>query len=239
MRCRLRRRLRCRLRLRRRCRRGSRRGRGCRRAVFRDDERAGYGAQIIRVGNGGHHRVAAGGRWRGRGTVIGQTDAEARWHRRRRSRLGCAIESGGQITEGDRGGSLADDQRAGSSSSIIFIINDCHNSVTASRSRSRGRTIVGHVDGEACRDRGDRRRLRRGVVGREEVTEINGGRGLINDQRAESASLVSGIIDFGHHEVATRVGRNRGGSVVSEVHFKTRRHGGDRGCPGAAVEGCR
>ena len=126
--------------------------RGCRIA---NHERAGGSALVIRIVDGRHHRVAAKSARSGRGTIVSQRDIETGWDRGHRGCLGRAIKGGSQISQVDRGGGLADHKRACRSSGIIHIVNDSDHRVAASRSRCGGGAIVGHVHGEASRDRGE------------------------------------------------------------------------------------
>ena len=51
--------------------------------------------------------------------------------------------------------------------------------------------------------------------------------------------MESGVVDLRHHKVAARIGGNRGGAIVGEIHIQARRDGGDGGGARAAIEGGR
>ena len=181
---------------------------------------------VVGVVDGGHHWIAASGTWSRRRAIISERHIETSWHRGCRNRLGRAIKGGSQIPHGHRGSCFADYQRAGGSPSVIDIIDDCDNCVTTRSGRCRSRAIVGHIDGQTCRNRSHRDRFRRAIVGGSQVTDGRGSCCLINHERTEGRALISGIIDFSYHDVTARIGGNRGGSVVSQIHAKTLRHSG-------------
>ena len=51
--------------------------------------------------------------------------------------------------------------------------------------------------------------------------------------------MESGVVDLRHHKVAARIGGNRGGAIVGEIHIQARRDGGGGGGARAAIEGGR
>ena len=196
---------------------------------------------ITRIVDRCDHGVATNRSRSGGRTIISQIHTQTRRSSHRRSRLGSAIKCGCEITESDggrsnRGGDgVTDHQRASGSFSVICIVNNRDNRVAANRSRSCERTIIGHVHGEACRNRGDRHWLRRGIMDGDQISKIDRGRCLINHQSTKSGSLVSGIVDGGHHRVTARIGGDDGGAIVGDSHAQAGRHRGDRDRLGATI----
>ena len=171
---------------------------------------------VIRIVDGRHHRVASGSARSGRGTIVSQRDIETSWDRGRRGRLGGAVKGGSQITQGERGGRLADHERVGGSALVIRIVDGRHHRVAASSARSGRGTIVSQRDIETGWNRGRRGCLGRAIEGGCQITQGDGGRCLADHESAGGSALVTRLVDGRHHCVAASSARSRRGTIVGE-----------------------
>ena len=169
-----------------------------------DHERVGSGSLVIRVVDGGHHWVAASSARSRRRTIISERNIETSWHRGCRNRFCIAIVSGSQITEGDRGRRLADDERVGSGPLVVGVVDGGHHWEAARGTWSRRRTIISERNIETSWHRGRRDRLGRAIKGGCQITEGDRGRRLADHERVGSGSLEIRVVDGGHHWVAAR-----------------------------------
>ena len=112
---------------------------------------------------------------------------------------------------------------------IIRIIDSGHHRITARRCGRGCGTIVGKRHAQTRGHRGSRSRLGSGIKVDSQVSKCDRSRSLANDQGAECRALISDIVDFSDHKIAACIGGNCGGSVVSQIHAQTRRHGGHTG----------